>query len=454
MSPERQQVYWYPGIYLQPQHFQAVDLYSNYMFSRQRQHTMPWNVGIMHCDFNLEVLVNFTLKIDRLQAILPSGDYLEYPGNSVLVPRQFREIWTQREKPLTLWLALRRFDPNQVNVSESLPHRWVPSKDFGTMKDVYFNGPECCVSRILYNAQILSDDEKQSAVDCEFLPLVRLCYENDRVILDPHFCPPVVAMRSYPTLKQLSDGLYAELSNRAYQIAEYKRKEPQLNVTQEYMSKLLLLHSLNRALPLLQHYGNTPNLHPWLLYGALMQLAGELSSFTEPCRLSDKREDIILLQPYDHFNLYSCFASVRKAIMVLLNSLSLEKSTWVALHEDKHRIFSGELQTLPWQNVKTILLMLRAEIIADIDFNEIACFKVASRSEIQTLIQHALPGISATKLNPPPPGVPYRKDMVYFQLSQQDNLWESVEKNQKIAFYWDNAPSDLQVQIIFMGGES
>ena len=450
MHPELQQIYWYSGMYLQPQHLQSVDLHHTYMLSRQRQLAKPWNTGIIQWDFNPETLVDFTLKIESLQAILPSGDYLEYPGNCALRPHQFRNAWKKFEKPFTLWLAVRRFDPGHINVGDSPNSRWLKPDEEGVMKDVYFNGPECNVSRILYNVQVLCEEEKHAVVDCEFLPLLRLRHENDRVVIDTHFCPPLIALNGCPALKALLDGLYAELANRAHQLAEYKRPNPFKDANQGDVSQLLAMHSLNRALPLLHHYCRTPTMHPWPVYGLLVQLIGELSSFSENCSFNGEWAGKEELLPYDHFNLYACFANIRKLIAILLKSLTVEDSTWVSLNVDDQKIFSGDLQSLPWEKAGTALLMLRSEALPDIAHIDNIGFKVAAKSSMHILLQHALPGIATTLLNPTPRNVPHRKDTFYFRLNQQDSLWKRIEQHQNIAFYWDGAPADLQVQIIFM----
>lgn len=452
MYTELQQIYWYSGIYLQPQHLQSVDLHHNYMLSRHRQLAQPWNQGIIRCDYNPDTLLDFSLKIEHLQAILPSGDYLEYPGNCLLKPRQFRDAWKQTEKPFTLWLALRRFDPGHANVGDTPNSRWLKPHEEDVMKDVYFSGPECSVPRLLFNLQILSDEEKEASIDCECLPLMRLRYSNDRVIVDPDFCPQLVTLNGSPGLKSLLEGLYAELANRAHQFEEYKRPEQLKKANGSDMTQLLAMRSLNRVLPLLQHFCRTPVMHPWPVYGLLTQLIGELSSFSEHCSFNGEwAEEGVVLLPYDHFNLYACFASAKRLLIALLNNLTLEENSWVALSPDEQRIFHGDLHTLPWQQNGTVLLMLRSESLVAADLVDCSGFKIAPDSIITTLIQHALPGISATLLSPTPRGVPHRHDAFYFQLSQHDSLWQRIEQQQNIAFYWDDAPADLHVQAIFMG---
>lgn len=451
MYPEMQQIYWFSGVYLQPQHLQSVDLRNNYMLSRQHQLAQPWNTGIIKLDFNPETLLDFTLKIDHLQAILPSGEYLEFPGNCAIQPKQFREIWRQLEKPFTVWIALRRFDPGHVNVGDTANSRWLKPREERVMKDIYFNGPECSVSRIVYHLQLLSDEEKNASIDCEFLPLMRLRYENERVVCDPSFCPPLVTLSGYPTLRSLLDGLYAELANRAYQLAEYKRPYSLKEAAKVDIIQLLAMRSINRVLPVFAHYCRTPGMHPWPLYGLLAELIGDLSSFTQQCDFNGEGQFGKPLMHYDHFDLYRVFYSARQIIISLLNNLTLVNNTWVQLLPDDLRIFRGNLHGLPWEEVNTVLMMLSSESFIELKSVDSQRFKISAEPDIDAIIQHALPGIATNELNPAPPGVPQRPDAIYFELTRQNNFWKKVELQQNLAFYWAEAPGDLQVQIIFMG---
>lgn len=451
MYPELQQVYWHSGIFLQPQHLQSTDLYHNYMLSRHNQLSQPWNIGIIDCEFNTETLVNFSIKIESLKALMPSGEYLEYPGNCSLQPRLFRDVWIQREKPLTLWLALRRFDPSHVNVGNTSNSRWVIPGEGKMMKDVYLDGPECSVARVIYNVQILSDEEKGTAVDCEFLPLLRLLYDNERVIIDGHFCPPSLTLRGSSVLWSLVDGLYAELASRAYQFEEFKRSEHVHNKGHDFVTQLQVMRSLNRTLALLHHYCQTPNMHPWSVYGLLIQLVGELSVFNESCSFNGRwTEGEKSLLYYDHFNLFSTFTNVRESLIMLLNGLTLEDNHWISLSPDEQGICRGDLQTIP-EKEYTVLLLLRSDTIATTRLPDSSEFKIAASEDITTLIQHALPGVPLSKLSPVPRGVPNRKDAFCFLIDQRSNLWKKIETLKNIAFYWDNAPADLQIHLIFKG---
>lgn len=452
MSPEFQQIYWFSGIYLQPQHLQSIDLHHSYMLSRHRQFSQPWNFGIIQCDFNPDILVDFTLKIEHLQSILPSGDYLEFPGNAIIQPYRFRDTWLETGKPLTLWLALRRFDRHTINVGNTSDNRWVKSNEEETMKDVYFQGPECSVSRILYNVQILSEAEKNLAVNCECLPLMRLSYSNNRVIIEQNYCPPVITINSSGILKNILDGIYAELNNYSYTLSGHKRVTRQLNSNNSNIDYFLIMQIVNRNLPLLHHYCNSPGIHPWLVYGFLAQLIGELSNFSSKCSYKGEWSDgRLILLPYDHYRIYESFISIKTILTALLNDLIRKDTTEIRLHRDEQSIFRGNLQTLPLQKMGVILLLLESNM-KDLSCIDCLEFKIASELEISSLILHALPGIELVP-TPSPLNIPESKCIYYFTLNQHDLLWQHIEQQKNIAFYWAHAPIDLSVQIMFMESE-
>ncbi|EPP8181347.1 type VI secretion system baseplate subunit TssK, partial [Escherichia coli] len=84
MQEEEQLVYWYSGLYLQPQHFQSIDLHHSFMLARTRQLSQPHHQGYYECRINDDLLKEDTVRIEKIKAVLSSGHYIEYPGNCVV----------------------------------------------------------------------------------------------------------------------------------------------------------------------------------------------------------------------------------------------------------------------------------------------------------------------------------------------------------------------------------
>lgn len=460
MPPETQQIYWYSGLYLQPQHFQSLDLQFNYMLAQQRQMAQPWNHGVIQCSLNTEALQDFIVKFDQLRLILPSGYYLEYPGNCKIAPLSFRSRWVQREKPLTLWLALRRFDPRMINVTsdnnEGTTCRWVNLNEERAMKDVYHEGPEAVVQRIAYNAFLISEEEKESVVDCEFLPILQLNYEQEHVSIAQCFIPPVVTLDAVPTLKKMLEGLYIELCNRYRQLDAAKRSGTlsAWNTHPEHLIQFLAMRSLSQALPLLNHYCSTPNLHPWYAYGLLSQLVGELSSFTEEDSVVGKWSvNSQASVSYDHYRLFDCFSQLTNTLTTLLNTLLKDNSLCLTLEPDVEKVYHIDLSSVQPYLSNPVLLILSSETLARSGIGALGIdgLKIATPQTIQALIEYSLPGVSTYLQTHPPRNVPIHQDAFCFLLNQNGDLWDDIAQQQKLAFYWVGAPDDLKVQLFLMG---
>ncbi|EHM44281.1 MULTISPECIES: type VI secretion system baseplate subunit TssK [Hafnia] len=461
---EQQKVYWYSGLYLQPQHFQSMDLHQEWILAQQRCLAHPYYAGVIDCRINQSVLSDYIIDIESLSVILPHGEHLMYPGNCRVEKRIFRDAWKQKEQTFTLWLALRQFDPAHCNVAiagddrEQTNTRWINAGDESVMKDVYDRGPDASIARIYYNARIVWDQERDNLVDAQCIPLLRLRYDDDGVSIDADFSPPALTLYAMPMLGKVIDDIYYELSHRAKKLEEYKRPERLTRVSggDDQMTQLLAMRSLNRALPMLKHYRDARRVHPWEVYGLLCQLVGELSSFNDACSfLGEWHQGGDALLPYDHQNLIACFGSAKKAIVALLNGLVLEENTYVTLEHEHHGVYHCALdQPLGQTPVGSILLLLRSALFTKHRASEpTESLKLASRQSLEALIQHALPGIPLKLCQPVPRGVPNRSDSCYWELTRDSDLWKNALQEQSIAFYWPEAPADLQVQIVFMAAQ-
>lgn len=459
MFPEQQQIHWYSGLYLQPQHFQSLDLHNEWLQAQIRRTARPYNYGVVEWGINQDALTDFVIDVQTLSLIMPSGIYLANMSNCRVEKRSFRDAWKQRDQPFTLWLALRKFNPRHNNVTllarenDRALTRWINTGDENAMKDIYDHGPEAVVPRLLYNVSVLWDIEKEDAVDCECIPLLRLCYNDEGVVPDPTFSPPTTTLYGSPSLGRLLDSIYFELSHRARKLEEYKRPEGTSRESgSEQPMQLLAMRSLNRVLPLLSHYCAARDVHPWQVYGLLSQLVGELSSFDDTCSFSGEwRNGTEALQPYHHMGLFSCFDSMRKTLIMQLNGLILEENTYITLESDGQGIFTSSFDSSQSMQSELVLLLLRSASFADAglspDFD--GPLKLASRTNIDTLIQHALPGVPLSLCRVTPRGVPNRSDSRYFTVQRESTLWLKNESHKSVAFYWPDAPEDLLVQIIF-----
>ncbi|MBX9477237.1 type VI secretion system baseplate subunit TssK [Yersinia enterocolitica] len=458
MYNEYKQIYWYSGLYLQPQHFQSVDLHHSYMLAQHRSIAQPWNFGYYECKINHNALKESILKIDQLKAILPSGYYLEYPGNCTIPQRHLFGSKITDGNPVKFWIALRRFDPRFSNVSDSTDKvgntRWVSTAEEQTMRDVYHNGPETGITRISYNIHIITDDEKDHMLDCELLPLTRLIYETNGIIVDPNFTPPSLTISHSEVLKRTITDIYSSLCSCTHKLDECKHTE--LNSVSFRKNgnivRLLMLCIFNRTLPLLESWQQERLVHPWYFFNLLCQLAGELSSFdkTSPSLTTDKKQHCVI--KYDHYDLFACFSSIKDHLSNLLAKLSLDENISVPLQKVSSGIFSGDIVNDDSVRCGSAYIMLKSESFTQRNKLLIHTpdMKIASVGDINTIIQHALPGIPMQLIEFAPGGLPERMDTLWLKIDTDHSIWENIQKQKNIAFYWVASPDDLYIELVIV----
>jgi len=77
--------------------------------------------------------------------------------------------------------------------------------------------------------------------------------------------------------------------------------------------------------------------------------------------------------------------------------------------------------------------------------------KLSSRERMPLLIARALPGVELKHLQVPPQELPRRALSLYFAVDSHSDQWAQIEKGNNIALYWDNAPEDLEVELMLVG---
>ena len=457
MYNEQKQIYWYSGLYLQPQHFQSIDLHHSYMLAQHIARAQPWNFGCYECEIDHGALNESILKINKLKAILPSGYYLEYPGNCTISQKHLVDSNITNGHPIRFWIALRRFDPKYPNVSDNKEKtsntRWISTDEEQLMKDVYHNSPETGITRISYNLQIISDEEKNHMLDSELLPITRLIHENNGLTVDPTFIPPFLSVFQSDGLRGIIDDIYYSLCACAHKLEACKHTE--LNAISFRKNgnivRLLMLCIFNRMLPIIESWQRENLVHPWYYFNLLCQLIGELSSFdkTPSSLISDKKQHCII--KYDHYNLFACFSSIKDHISNLLIKLSLDDNIEIPLRRVTSGIFVGNIienSTLS----NDVYIMLRSEVFrgnakALIHTPDI---KISSSDDINTIIQHALPGVAMELMECAPGGLPERMDTVWLKINVADVLWSKMQRDKNISLYWVAAPEDLYIELIIV----
>lgn len=453
-------IYWHQGMFMQPQHFQLTEQSGQFRIKPLMETGLPHFWGVGKLEVSRTAIANRFVEVLGAHLLFPDHTYVEVAANAVVAPRRFDDVWCGDEKALTVYLGLRRLSDQGSNVTlcDSLEEAASSSTRYATLKrppevpDLYSDGPPASVHTLLHVVRIFFESEIDNLGQYELIPIAQLVRIGEAISLSETFVPPCYAMAGAGVLARIVSEIRDEMAARVHHLQEFKspRDMHRAELDSGHMELLLALRSLNRTYPHLLHLTQAPEVHPWIIYGALRQLVGELSSFSDRFDVLGQAHDGSSgLPSYDHSALYACFAHAKALIGRLLNDITVGPEHLTALAYC-NGVFAGELPRTFFDRRNRFYLVLHSEQVALLALRAQRDARLASASDIGGLVAHALPGLELIHLATAPQGVARRANACYFRIEQVSELWDAVERQESIALQWPDAPEDLRVEVVVL----
>ncbi len=452
-------LFWQQGLFLQPQHFQLMEQSFHGLLSPLGQHIVPHFWGVLQLQVNTARLGAGILELQKGEFIFQDGTHVVSPGNAVMNVRMLDE---SRDGPWKVFLGLKIWNDTGENVTvvESLEKvsdattRFVTTVDSEEVDDLHAGGPSGRVRKMHYVLKLLWESEIEQSGSYLLIPIGRIETTAGEVSWSSDYIPPCPVVAGSSSLTGLIGEIRDQLTLRGHQLDAFKKKRGvhSAQFGSRDMVFILALRSVNRFIPLLHHYMETPRIHPWIVYGALRQLAGELSSFSERFdALGAPAEGEAKIPPYNHSDLWGCFSAVQNMISHLLDEITASPEYVVRL-ANEGIYYAADLKPAIFEGRNRFYLSVRTdENAATIAQSLNALAKLGAREDLQNIVSRALPGIDLEHQSIPPQELPRRSHTHYFLINSKSHYWDSVIKNRNIAFYWNNAPGDLELELMVVG---
>lgn len=455
-------LFWHQGLFLQPQHFQLFDRSFQSLLRPFHNFIEPHFWGLGEIEIQKTALGIKSFNLLKGIFLFPDGTYVVLPGNAVFEARTFNEAWVEGGKPFPIYIGIKRWNDagENVTVLDTLENisvittRFVSLADPEEVKDLHSGGPSGQIKRLHYVLKIIWETEREQFGDYILIPIAQLEKMGEEIRLSERFVPPCLTIFGSEPLLKLIKEMRDQLAARSRQLEEYKRQKG--IQTAEFGSRdmvyLLALRSLNRYVPILFHFTEVQQVHPWAVYGVLRQLIGELSSFSEKVNvLGESGDGNRMLPNYDHLNLGECFSAAQALITKLLDEITAGPEYVIRLVYDG-TYYAAELKPAIFEGRNRFYLVLKTEADPKFVIQSVAAIaKLSSREHLPILIARALPGIGLEHLPVPPQELPRRANSVYFAVDHHSDQWALVQKGHNIALYWDNAPEDMEVELMVVG---
>jgi len=446
-------IYWNSGLLLQPQHFQLNDLYFQSLLTPVINYGNNYLWGVGELDIRENALNNYIFNIRKGIFWFPLGNYVSYPSNAFVDQRSFKKILdNHQDKSIVVYIGLKRFDEHGCNVTHvpslndisSVQTRFVTTDVSESICDLYGNGPDASINKLYYVLKLFFGNEVEQANNYEILPIAHLERAKGVAIVSDSFSPPCFNLLDSESLLYILQDIYDEMNAVCSVLESYKKVDIiNTNFNSRDMNAFLVLTMLNGYRPLISQYLKSNQIHPYTVFMHLIQMIGQLSSFS-----TTFTDDIGPFISYDHNNLWHCFSNAKEKIKQYFSDIITMPLYTFHLPYVERYFYTKNISSEIFHNQKYSYYLRIAcdktaeKIIASIKKSAKLC---ASKS-VAMVRSKGYDGIELSHLDHLPKELSHSPKSVYFQINHRNKLWDDVKSNKDLALLWESVSKDLGVK--------
>lgn len=431
-------------MFLRPQHFQQQDLFFEQRIADTLRtlHANPW--GIRSAVLDKDALCSGLLRVDRLEAVYQDGTHVRAP-EYMPVPqsRNLADI-PQLGTDTIVFACLPTLNAFGGNIPDgkmsARPARFTST--LVTVPDLFTQALETEITALHADVRILVEQENRDGYHC--IPVARI-HKNatGTWTVDESYIPPLLTLDGSPALRVMVRRLLDILlvKSQALSGAHRERVKSIVEYGTSDISSFWLLHTVNRAFPLLSHLSLT-GAHPESLYAALAQLCGELMTFSATRSLKD-------IPQYDHQDLPCVFEKIDTILRELLETVVSDRYAVIPLVNTKPSFFVGRLDSERLVEEVDFYLSVSTEMAAAQILDVVPTkLKMGSPDDVEKILNSALPGARLMHVLQTPAAMPVRVGNHYFAVEPQGQIFERMLKARSICIYVPQTLLELKLELI------
>lgn len=435
----RNRVIWREGLFIKPQHFQQQQRHADYALHARLSALSDYFYGLQSLAINEDYLGFGRIALVGATGILPDGTVFNIPNDDVLpTPLEITDASVANQK-VYLALPLSVSGVNEVNQGGQVATRLQAHRH--DVRDLHSEGGDVVsleVGRV--SLRLMLEREDRSAYASLAIARILDKRPDGGLMLDLNFMPCSISVSAIPTLKRFlgeSAGLVAE---RARSLSQRIAAPGQQGVAD--VAEFMMLQLLNRAQPQLSHLSRLGTLHPERLHEALVQICGELMTFTDESRLPPE------FAAYRHDDQQVSFEPVMLALRQALSTVLSPRAVSIQLRKHQYGVMVAMVNESELMQSADFVLAVRARMPQEqLRKQLLQQTKVASSDKIRELISLQLPGIPLLPLPVAPRQLPYHAGYSYFQLDRQSPAWQMLAVSNTLAFHIAGDFPELDMQL-------
>jgi type VI secretion system protein ImpJ len=430
--PLLEPVIWAKGTVLNPQHLQIQDrfLVDSLHFQLQALNFRPW--GFQKLRIDQQDLATGTLTITEAAGILPDGLLFDIPESDPAPNhRPLADRFAPDQETIAVYLAVPQYREQGLNVANGIRDLEARYRaEVAMVRDDNSGQSERPVLMARKNFRLLLEGESREGISVLQVANVRKT-PTGVFQMDPHFVAPMLNFGASDYLLSIARRLVEILTSRSTTLSGSRRQKNQslADFTASDIANFWLLYTINTAFPTISHLFETRGGHPEVLYAAMLQLAGSLTTFSQKVHPRD-------LPVYDHEDLGGCFTKLDEKLRLLLDTVVPSNFVSLPLKLVQPNIYAASIDRDEYlRNTRMYLAVSADNSQADLISRTPHLVKICSGDHIELLVQKALAGVPLIHSVSPPSAIPLKLNYQYFSLSQSGGPWETILRARNLAAY-------------------
>ena len=415
-------------MFLRPQHFQQQDRYFERYIDGRCEAIGGYLWGLLDITLDTELLKLGKVGISQARGVFPDGSPFSFPDADALPPVLSVPENTTNEM-VYLCLPLRRtgaMEIAQEHGQTTLARH--NSIEIEVRNNVGEQGEPTDIDVGQLNAMLKLGSEDLSGYAKVGIARIQEYIADKAVVLDTAYIPPMLDCLKSQVINSHLTEIHGLIHHRAEALSGRLADSGRAGSAE--IADYLLLQALNRMEPLIAHISTINQLHPLACFTELVQMAGELATFTT----RNKRPPEF--PRYQHEELQQIFDPVVLSLRQCLSTVLEQTAVSLELTERKYGIHVAPISDHSIIGKATIVLAVKA----DVPGNQLrtafpAQVKIAPVERIREFISAQLPGIGLQALPVAPRQIPYHAGFTYFELDRASDLWKMMQSSGGFAIH-------------------
>lgn len=436
-------VAWFSGLPISQHHFQLQDKFVEQNLQLVTKMTSNYIFGLKKIELDESRLENGVISVIKCEAIMPDGTLIKVPDIDA------EELNIQVDESMSgsiVYLAVPPLPNNAKYVVEDkfeATDKRYHIEEYKAYDAITGSEDVIELQGLKLNIYLVVDTKNYQ--DFELLPIAKIksVSNNKTVTIDRNYIPPILSISANEYVVDLLKNIYILSQQRRKQLVTRISNIDEFGVAG--IMELLFIQLLNRYIPILEHMYNNQQLSAEELYRVLASLSSEMRTYTHEDRGYSS------IPAYKHENLTETFKILNDDLQESFLHVFEERAIKISLtYYDKYAIYVGDINNSELIDMRewSFVIACKSEIPKEqLSLTLPKIIKIASKSELSTVVSKQLPGIKISLMTSAPKQIPFMSEYVYFELDPKSSFWDSIFDSKIVSLYLTRKFAQIDIQL-------